>query len=157
MRFFLVDRVTEIIPGKSASGIKCWSLDNEIFQDHFPGLPSTPGVLLTESMAQLSGILIKESFYELFGKQTPVYPILSIIQKAKFRTFVKPGDQCVLHSELITLDRSRANVNVKTIVDGELVCDASLSFIIGLQNDLGNNPYIEKMDQYFYSIMPSKK
>lgn len=157
MRFFLVDRITEIIPGKSASGIKCWSLDNEIFQDHFPGLPSTPGVLLTESMAQLSGALIKESYYELFGKQNPVYPILSIIQKAKFRTFVKPGDQCILISELISIDRGRANVNVKTLVDDELVCDATLSFIIGLQSDLGNNPYIEKMNQYFHSIMPLKK
>jgi 3-hydroxyacyl-[acyl-carrier-protein] dehydratase len=157
MRFFLVDRVTEIVPGKSASGIKCWSLDNEIFQDHFPGLPSTPGVLLTESMAQLSGVLIKESFYDLYGRENPVYPILSIIQKAKFRSFVKPGDQCILNSELIALDRSRANVNVKTFVNDELVCDATLSFLIGLQSDMGNNPYIEKMNEYFHNLMPLKK
>lgn len=51
----MIDRIKEIIPGDKALGIKCWSLDNEIFQDHFPGFSTTPGVLMTESMAQLSG------------------------------------------------------------------------------------------------------
>lgn len=157
MRFFLVDRIKEIVPGKTATGIKCWSLDNEIFQDHFPGYPTTPGILLTESMAQLSGILIKQSYYLEYGNETPVYPVLSIIQKAKFRTFVQPGDQCILESELISLDRNRANVNVKTFVDGNLVCEGTLSFVIGLKSDMGENPYIDKMEQYFHSIMPKKQ
>ena len=53
MRFLLIDRVEEIIPGSKAKGIKAWSLDNAIFEDHFPGFPIVQGVLLTESMAQL--------------------------------------------------------------------------------------------------------
>ena len=53
MRFLLIDKIKELNPGVSAIGVKCWSIDNEIFQDHFPGFPTTPGVLLTESMAQL--------------------------------------------------------------------------------------------------------
>ena len=88
MRFFLIDRITEINPGSTAKGLKAWSLDNEIFQDHFPGFPTVPGVLLTESMAQLSGILIEKSYYQEYGDKNPVYPVLSIIQKAKFRSFV---------------------------------------------------------------------
>ena len=37
MNFYLIDKVIEIKVGKSASGIKCWSLDNQIFDSHFPG------------------------------------------------------------------------------------------------------------------------
>ena len=69
MNFYLIDKVIEIKIGKSASGIKCWSLDNQIFDSHFPGFPTVPGVLLTESMAQLSGILIDSIFncYKTFS------------------------------------------------------------------------------------------
>ena len=56
MNFYLIDKVKEIKIGKSALGIKCWSIDNQIFNTHFPGFPTVPGVLLTESMAQLSGV-----------------------------------------------------------------------------------------------------
>ena len=34
MRFFLIDKIKELIPGETAIGVKCWSLDNQIFEDH---------------------------------------------------------------------------------------------------------------------------
>lgn len=154
MRFFLIDRIKEIIPGKSAVGVKCWSMDNEIFQDHFPGLPTTPGVLLTESMAQLAGVMIKKSYYAEYGEDNKVYPVLSIIQKAKFRTFVRPGDQCIIKAELISIDRGRGNAKVETFVDDELVCEATLSFVIGLESDMAANPQIDKIEEYHTSISP---
>ena len=156
MRFFLIDKVKEIKHGKSAIGVKCWSLDNEIFQDHFPGFPVVPGIMLTESMAQLSGILLEESYYEQYPQTSKVYPVLSIIQKAKFKTFVQPGDQCIIHSEIISLDNNRGNVEVKTLADDEIVCTATLSFMIGLQSDMKDNPHIGRMDEYFHNIMPKK-
>ncbi len=154
MRFFLIDRIIEINPGLVAKAIKAWSLDNEIFQDHFPGFPTVPGVLLTESMAQLSGILIEKSYYKEYGETNPVYPVLSIIQKAKFRSFVRPGDQCIIESELLSIDRGRANVRVKTFVDKEKVVDAQLSFVIGMDSDMTENPYLKKREQYYHSILP---
>lgn len=154
MRFFLIDRIREMVPGDRAIGVKCWSMDNEIFQDHFPGLPTTPGVLLTESMAQLSGVLIKKSYYKEYGNATKVYPVLSIIQKAKFRSFVRPGDQCVIKAQLISIDRGRGNTKVETFVEDELVCEATLSFIIGMEMDMKNNPQIDIIETYFDSISP---
>ena len=54
--FRFVSKVTEVVPGKSAKGV--WELkgDEAFFADHFPGNPIVPGVLLTESMAQLAGM-----------------------------------------------------------------------------------------------------
>lgn len=156
MRFFLIDKVKELIPGERAKGIKCWSLDNVIFQDHFPGFPTTPGVLLTESMAQLAGILIEWSYYKDYGDTSKVYPILSIIQKAKFRTFVQPGDQCILEATMTSIDRGRATVSVKTFVEDNLVCEAILSFLIANQDDLKKNPFVNERQQFYHSILPEE-
>jgi len=156
MRFFLIDKIRELIPGQSATGVKCWSLDNEIFQDHFPGSPTTPGVLLTESMAQLAGILIEKTYIKEFNLKVDVYPVLSIIQKAKFRSFVAPGDQCILEAKMISVDRGRATAHITTHVENELVCEATLSFMILHENDLKDNPFIKKRAQYIHSIMPKE-
>ncbi|MEX1002410.1 MAG: hypothetical protein WDZ35_09880 [Crocinitomicaceae bacterium] len=154
MRFLLIDRIKEITPGKSAVGIKCWSLDNPIFQDHFPGFPVVPGIMLTESMAQLSGRLLEESYAQSYPQAGGVYPILSIIQKAKFKSFVRPGDQCIVESKLISLDNNRGNVETVTRVDDKLVCSATLSFMIGLKSEMEENPFIHKMEEYFHMIKP---
>ena len=53
MRFYQVDKVTEICPGRYVEGVKCVSLDNDIFDEHFPGCPIFPGTLIIEGMAQL--------------------------------------------------------------------------------------------------------
>jgi len=157
MRFLLIDKVKELIPGKSATGIKCWSIDNPIFQDHFPGFPVVPGVLLTESMAQLAGRLLEESYYAAFPSTTKAYPVLSIIQKAKFKNFVCPGDQCIVMCEIISIDHTRGSVNAKTFVDGAEVCTATLSFLIGSESDMKTNPYFHKMDEYYHIIQRETK
>lgn len=156
MRFYLVDKIKELVPGKKAEGVKCWSLDNQIFQDHFPGYPTTPGVLLTESMAQLSGILVEHSYYSEFGDGFKVYPVLSIIRKAKFRKFVQPGDQCIIKAKMISIDRGHAVAEIKTYVEDDLMCETTLNFLIGLEKDMKDNPYIVKMDQYYRSILPKE-
>lgn len=154
MRFLLIDKIRELQPGNNAIGVKCWSLDNEIFQDHFPGFPTVPGVLLTESMAQLAGILVEHSYYKEYSKANKVYPVLSIILKAKFRNFVRPGDQCIIKADLVTVDHGRANVKVTTYVEDEVMTEATLSFIIGMQSDMKENPFLHKREEYLFNIMP---
>ena len=41
----LVDRIVEIEPFKSATGIKCITMNEPQFNGHFPGHPIMPGVL----------------------------------------------------------------------------------------------------------------
>ena len=43
MRFFLIDKVTEIVPGKHVRGVKNVTLADEILHDHFPDHPIMPG------------------------------------------------------------------------------------------------------------------
>jgi len=152
MRFFLVDRVRKIELNKTIVGVKAWSLDNPIFLDHFPGSPIVPGVLLTESMAQLLGLLIEKSYYAEFGDEAPVYVILSIIQKAKFRHMVKPGDQTIMHAELGTLDKQRAGGKVKLFVEEKLMAEATLSFFIGSDHDIKPNSFLVRREEYLHNL-----
>ncbi len=153
MRFFLIDRVTQLMAGQSVEGIKAWSLDNEIFRDHFPGQPIVPGVLLTESMAQLSGLLVEFSYYKEWGKAERVYPILSIIQKAKFRELVLPGDQTIVKANLISLDKNRAVTKVKIFVNEKLAAESTLSFSIAQANDVGYNKFFERRQEYYEIVL----
>lgn len=153
MRFFLLDQVLELHYNKEISGIKSWSLDNEIFLDHFPGFPIVPGVLLTESMAQLLGLLIEKSYYKEYGDKLKVFPMLSIIQKAKFRGRVVPGNQCLIKASLLSLDSRRGNGKASIEVDGELIAEATLSFAIGTENDISYTIFMKRREEYLDIIL----
>ena len=157
MRFFLIDRVTNMTVNESITGIKAWSLDNEIFLDHFPGFPIVPGVLLTESMAQLFGLLVESSYYEQWGDELKVYPILSIIQKAKFRKLVRPGDQTIVKAKLISLDKTRAVGKVEIFVEEQLKAEATLSFSIATVKDVGPNKYLERREEFYHIVFNDLK
>ena len=51
MRYFLLDRVTDVVPGESARGIKNVTLTDDVLHDHFPDFPILPGALLVEAFA----------------------------------------------------------------------------------------------------------
>ena len=62
--FLLVDRIVEIEPGKRIVGIKNVTINEQFFVGHFPGAPVMPAVLIIESMAQVSGVLIYKDLPE---------------------------------------------------------------------------------------------
>ena len=88
--FLLIDRVVDLIRGESATGIKNVSVNEPFFAGHFPNHPVMPGVLIIESMAQTSAVLVVATLGpEAAGK---VVYFMSI-DGAKFRRPVMPGDQ----------------------------------------------------------------
>lgn len=101
MRFFLIDRVDVLLPGQSATGIKCLTLTDEIFFDHFPGFPSYPGSLLTESMAQLAGFLAEVSYHAQYPDTRRA--VLAQVDRAKFHRGCRPGDQLIVTARLTSL------------------------------------------------------
>jgi 3-hydroxyacyl-[acyl-carrier-protein] dehydratase len=125
--FLLVDRVIEIVPGRSAIGIKNVTINEAFFQGHFPRKPVMPGVLIVEAMAQTAAVLVVHSLgASAAGKL--VYFIS--IENARFRKPVTPGDQLRIH---VAKDRARGNVwkfKAEAKVDGRLVAGATYSAML---------------------------
>ena len=153
MKILFLDKITSVEIGKAIEGIKVWSLESEIYYDHFPGYPMVPGVLLTESMAQLLGVLIEKSYHKKFKEEKTVYPILSIIQKAKFRSIITPGDKCLVKGKLKTLGPKRATGEGEIWVDKKKLASAELSFIIASEKNLPENKFLKKRDEYLFSLL----
>ncbi len=130
MRFILIDSVTSLEKGVSIEGTKAWSLSEDFFADHFPGMPIVPGTMITESMGQILGLLIEKSYEERYPDAKGVYPILSIIRKAKFRKNVLAGSTMTLSAELTSLHKETANGVVQARVNGELMATSELSFFL---------------------------
>uniref|UniRef100_B1X5A7 3-hydroxyacyl-[acyl-carrier-protein] dehydratase n=1 Tax=Paulinella chromatophora TaxID=39717 RepID=B1X5A7_PAUCH len=122
--FAFVDRVLEHEPGKRVVAIKNVTINEPHFQGHFPGRPLMPGVLIIETMAQVSGLIIT---------QMPNIPkglfVFAGIDKVRFRKPVVPGDQLLVVSELVSLKRQRfGKVKAETSVKGSLICSGELMF-----------------------------
>jgi len=124
--FLLIDKVTNIVSGETAVGIKNVTVNEPFFQGHFPDHPIMPGVLLIEAMAQTSAILVIDST----GKKAGNVVYFMTVDNARFRKPVVPGDRVELHVEK---QRSRGNVwkfSGKAIVDGVKVAEATYSAMI---------------------------
>ena len=122
----LIDRVEELIPGEKAVAKRNVTINEELFNGHFPGNPVMPGVLIVEALAQTGAVALL-SIPEFKGKTA----YFGGIKSAKFRKVVRPGDSLRLE---VTLEKIRNNVGLgKAVatVDGKKACTAELTFMIG--------------------------
>lgn len=86
MRFLLVDRILERRTDGTIRGLKCVSMTEEYFADHFPGNPVMPGVLLLESLVQLAG------WGEAEASGFRQWLLLDRVRRCAFYSLVVPGD-----------------------------------------------------------------
>ncbi len=128
MRFFLVDRVDEIVPGERVRGVKCVTLSEDYLQDHFPDNPLFPGTLLVEALAQLGGFLAAVTANA--GDREVRRAVLAQIEKAKFYDPIGPGDQVDLRCELLSTLEGAARVSGEASVRGERAAVATLTFVL---------------------------
>ena len=130
MRFFLVDKVTELVPGERARGVKCVTLTDQILHDHFPDHPIFPGSLLIEGLAQLSGFLIETSRKPGEGRAMPDRAVLAQIDKAKFHKPAWAGDAIELTATLVSELDAAAVTEVTASVAGTEIARAKLTFMM---------------------------
>ncbi|MES2886911.1 MAG: 3-hydroxyacyl-[acyl-carrier-protein] dehydratase FabZ [Pseudomonadota bacterium] len=129
MRYILLDRITRLAPPTVAEGVKCVSLSDDVFTDHFPGHPILPGALIIESMAQLGGVLLEASMRER-GRHD-LHAMLVTVDRAKLRHLVRPGDQMLLECQGILVHEDGGQVQARARVGGQLVAEAELAFAFG--------------------------
>lgn len=123
--FLFVDRILKQEPGKSIVALKNVTCNEEYFSGHFPERPVMPGVLIIESLAQASGLLI---FYttNVAANADDNWYFLAGVNKARFKRIVEPGDQLYLYSEVLKQKQGVWVFGAKALVEDELVCEAEL-------------------------------
>ena len=122
----MLDTVEELVPGERVVAYKNISINEEIFQGHFPGNPTFPGALTVEALAQAGAVALL-SMPEYKGKTA----YFGGIKKARYRQMVRPGDRLKLE---VNIERLRGPIGTgKGIVwiNDKKATTAELTFIIG--------------------------
>ncbi|HUW55288.1 MAG TPA: 3-hydroxyacyl-ACP dehydratase FabZ family protein [Planctomycetota bacterium] len=123
MRWFWIDRITYLDKGKTARAVKNVSLAEEHLHDHFPGYPVMPQSLMIEGMAQTSGVLAGSTV------DYKANIILAKVSKATFYRLVRPGDQLIFESHLVTSSPEGHRAETTITCEGELVAESSMMFV----------------------------
>jgi 3-hydroxymyristoyl/3-hydroxydecanoyl-(acyl carrier protein) dehydratase len=129
--FLFVDRVMTLEPHKLIIAERALRPDEPQFAGHFPGRPIMPGVLITEALAQTSGLLIGLS-EKLSSAAPPEKPKAYFLALAnmKFTHPAVPGDVLVLRA---TSDRQFAALhrfNVEATAGRNLIASGSLTLAL---------------------------
>lgn len=119
--FLLIDRILELEDMRVVS-IKNVTMNEPHFNGHFPGFPVMPGVLIVEAMAQTAGVLVLNRIQNRSEKLV----FLAMIEQARFRKPVVPGDQLRIEVVFLKLKPSVAKIHAVATVDGVIVAEADL-------------------------------
>ena len=129
--FLLVDRVLELVPGKTIKALKNVTINEPFFPGHFPHRPVMPGVLILEALAQAAGILAFQTAGVIPDEATRFFFVG--IDNARFRRPVEPGDQLILGAEFQRAMRGIWKFATLAEVDGREVCSAEMMVTPGTQ------------------------
>lgn len=124
--FLLVDRIVEedreraYIRGEKAVTASEW-----FFGGHFPEMPVMPGVLQVEALAQTMAVYVARE--EGFGDRIGLF---AGIDECRFKRIVQPGDRISLEVTMEKIGRRFGKGRAAASVDGEVCCEALISFVI---------------------------
>lgn len=149
MRYQFIDRIKRIEYGKQIQTIKCVTVTEDYFQEHFVGFPVMPGALQIEAIAQAAGALIEiSSGYQLFS-------ILLMVEKMKFKKIIHPGDQLLLTATVVSQHPESALFDTKIEVEGKVVTTGNIIVGIASAETSGANyaKVIQTLEDYFKPLL----
>ncbi len=123
--FQMIDRITSVdMEAKVLEASSVVPDQSTVFEGHFPGHPLVPGVLLIETMAQASGILIMHTID--FAK----IPLLAGVKEGKLRDFVGPKTQLDIRAEIEHEGSGFAVTRAEIRSGGKRIANAQLTYTI---------------------------
>ena len=123
--FLMVDRIVECLDENHCTGVKNVTINEPHFNGHFPGHPIMPGVLQLEAMAQVSSVLMLRR-----PENTGKIGLFMSADNVKWRRPVLPGDTLFIESEVIKIRGSIGQTRCRCLVNGEIVSEGELKFLL---------------------------
>ena len=111
LNFTLVDRVEELISGKTIRAIKQVSMAEEYLADHFPGFPVLPGVMMLECAIETAAWLVYE--HTRFARSLVV---LKEARQIRYGHFVPPGQTLVVTADAVRIEPHESEFKVRGVV-----------------------------------------
>ncbi|MDK1030463.1 MAG: 3-hydroxyacyl-ACP dehydratase FabZ family protein [Planctomycetia bacterium] len=139
MKFFLVDHILEIEPGRKIVAAKNLSLAEEYLADHFPSYPVLPGVLMLEALVQSAAWLVRAS---TDFEKTVI--LLSEARNVRYGTFVRPGQQMKIELEARKIDADQSSFKGTGRVGDDVTIQARIQLVHF--NLADRDPRLEKLD-----------
>ena len=121
MRWTWIDRFTAFESRRSATAVKCLSLAEDQFADHFPGFPVMPAPLILEGLAQTGGILVGEA------NQYRENVVLAKMS-ARFHREAMAGEQLTYTTRIVDMGETGARVSGEVHSGPDLVAEADIMF-----------------------------
>lgn len=126
--FLFVDDILEI-DENSVKGIYTFPADSYFYQGHFKNNPVTPGVILTECMAQIG--LVCLGIFLLNDSDLSNLRIAMTHTETEFLKPVFPGEKVTVISEKVYFRFNKLKCKVKMIgEDSEKICYGTISGMI---------------------------
>ncbi len=139
--FLFVDQLDEVNENGS-SGSYTIREDEYFFEGHFPSKPITPGVIVTEIMAQIGlvclGIYLKG--HQEANEKSPILPVFSSAN-VEFMAPVLPGDVLEVKSEKIYFRFNKLKCQIRCFNrnNGKEVSRGEFSGMVINENEFGRN------------------
>lgn len=111
--FLFVDKVVGREEGSITTSLTLTG-DEDFFKGHFPGNPIMPGVLLQEASFQSGALLMASMSGNGLG-------VVTKVSNAKFKNFVKPGDELIMQVSLVDQVSNAYYMKGKSTVNGKVV------------------------------------
>lgn len=143
--FLFVDRILEVkVPmngsklvevGTQIIGLKNATINEPYFTGHFPEMPITPGVILIETMAQVSSFAMvpwvkTDAEMHVLNK----FDLrLAGVDSARFRKPVLPGDSITIKSEVVKQRGPIWGFKCTAEVDGQVAAEAEILASVQLE------------------------
>ncbi|MCS6853115.1 MAG: beta-hydroxyacyl-ACP dehydratase [Gemmataceae bacterium] len=124
MRFNLVDRILEVVPGRHIRAYKNLTSGEEYLADHFPSFPVMPGVLMLQTLVEAGAWLLRIT--EDFRHSVIV---LREARNVKYGQFVEPGQRMIVSADLqehdgtLAVFKGRGEVNGQQTVSARITLD----------------------------------
>lgn len=129
--FALLDRVEDVIAGRSGTGIKNITISDPVFAGHFPQRAIYPGVLLIEIAGQTAGI-VQQAGADVTGREdggepAPMAGVLGRVKRFTFHHPVTPGDVLSCQVQCRTVFGDMFEYAARMSVGSRLVAEGSVT------------------------------